>query len=206
MNKYVWPVLVACVVLGVTGMLVFRHVKFRSPEVEQVMQLQESMVKKSNEKYPGMSKQQAIQAVVTDTIRDVIANQKDEHKKYEFLVGGFFGFYQVNTRARYDYCKERGVDISSFVQEFEKRNQKEYEQALKFAQQLGFDVEKTYNVLAEAHRNTIEHDMQDIAAATKGTEKSACQLMALQAPRFADFLYIGTRQPDLYKVLFVDKH
>ncbi len=137
---------------------------------------------------------------------DELAKIPDGRKKLDAAANQFLGFYLVNARTRPEYCSSLGVAIPTFVNEFDKINQRELKSARKIqATSPEPDEEKFYQLVKASMLKTITFAMKDQASQLKITEKELCQAFESSAIEVASSFRFSVLMPSQSKVLIEAK-
>lgn len=160
-------------------------------------ELKDNAVKKR----PDVSVSEAVRLEAVEQASAKISGEPDKNKRLISAVGNFMGFYLVNTRERLNYCHENGVDISSFVHEFERVNESEYEKAKGILAGTPYSEERLYVELQSQFRGLIAQDMKDMASAQGGSVEGACKFLEDNGREFAEKMHILKIQPVVYQTL-----
>jgi hypothetical protein len=204
MKTGLWALLVAvCGLAMIVGGHFYQQsvAESQNPNEQALNQIKTAALRKN----PDAPVAEAMRLEGNSIIKQVVDNEKDSAKRTRFLTESFFGFYMVNTRSRFSFCQEQGVDIHAYVDAFAKVNAAEYAKAQELAKQIAFDPEAMVQSIAPQLNKTIAQDMTDIAAGASLSIKAACTLFVTNANQFAEAMYIGKRQPEMAKALFADK-
>lgn len=123
----------------------------------------------------------------------------DERKRQ--AAGIFMGFWQINMRARVDFCRERGFDISDFTDAFSRINSKPYGRAVMILEAAGLDEDKLFKPMERQLKTAVTQDMRDIASKTFTSLDGACRLIAKKSNAISDYLQFKSLQPQVYATL-----
>jgi hypothetical protein len=113
----------------------------------------------------------------------------------------FIGYYLINTRGRAEYCQERGVDVSAFVDEFARLHRPQYDRAAALLEAKRVTVEKIWSITRGAMERPLKHDMGSYGPPPRPGQPSACEELAKRAKFFARKLDLRERQPDVHSAL-----
>jgi hypothetical protein len=100
----------------------------------------------------------------------------DSESRARTAAGLFFGSYFMNTRARPEYCRKRGVDLAPFVAAYERAHTAELTRAREILSRANIDPESMVPKLQGQFVALIEQDMKDFAAGAQIQPESACEL------------------------------
>ena len=165
-----------------------------------VNQLREEAIR-ANPEAPA----EAMKEAAGKHMAEQLASQSgDKAKQASTAADQFWGFFLVNTRTRFDYCKEQGVDISSFVKAFERIHGKEVARASAIYAREGADIDKIYGMLKVTNRKVIEDDMQGMAKTHNTNLREVCRAFAENGQEIADEMQLSKAHPVLHQVLLRD--
>ena len=88
----------------------------------------------------------------------------------------FFGAYIMNTRARPEYCRQRGVDLRPFVAAYEEVHRAELTRARAIFAEAGMNPETLAPTLQAQFVGMVEQDMKDFAAGAQVPLENTCKL------------------------------
>lgn len=164
----------------------------------------ENLIKKTEEeavkKHPGDSVYEAIQKEAESKAKS-LASEPDVTKRSLSAASMFYGFYFLNTRARPGFCRIIGVDISSFVKEFERIHIDELSKAKAILTRSKMSEAKLYSLVESQQRHFVDDDMKKMAISNHISEKQACQLIEQRAEIIANEMHISKVSNDIYSVL-----
>lgn len=152
-------------------------------------------------KHPGVTQSEAMQREASAQMSSNLAAQSNERKRLETAAGNFLGFYLVNVRERELYCRERGVDIGSFVTAFQRDHATELSKARAALAGSTFAEDELYKRLKPQLAAVITQDMHDIAAQNKISDKQACELVAENGAALAAEMHLSKAQPAVHRAL-----
>lgn len=198
-------VLVANVVAAIFGVVVLTQMWFEEAKVASV------------EKYRDQRRQDAL--VATSSLQDVakkdasgkaVASKPaspsaESTKQASSAANQFWRYFWVNTRTRFDYCKEQGVDISAFTRAFEHLHRDDVKRASAISAREGADEEKIYSLLKSEHRKVIEDDMLGIARANNTDLREVCRSLAEHGLEAADAMQLAKVNPDIHQALVTNQ-
>jgi hypothetical protein len=127
---------------------------------------------------------------------------KSRDEKLNLAAQVFLGFWMINGDARADLCKRSGVDLSLFVEKFERRNQRQHAKALAYLEAAGLKEERLYksrrsDLMQKLRMQILYLDGSGTAMSTS----SACQLMIVEAEKYLGKLNFSILEPNLNQVL-----
>jgi len=122
-----------------------------------------------------------------------------------FAAGRFLGFYTLNGRTTGDVCRAEGVDLSAYVQAFQRKHDAEYERADKIMVASGFSTAEMA-AATDANRGRLEEkvrqSMQDLAGALhKTTVAEGCAYIAAHVSDAVAGQSFAQQNPEIEAVL-----
>lgn len=147
----------------------------REPTAEELGEEFDEMQARAEQAHPDMAKTDALKQLATDESAKTFATLTGTQQA-QTAAGMFWGFYWVNTKARVDYCDQRGVDISPFTVEFERSHAAELSRASAIYSAAGENpLEHLPKVLPQLAK-AVEQDMIDVTAGAQVPLDQACEL------------------------------
>lgn len=134
----------------------------------------------------------------TQTARE-LANTSNPELRAAKAASIFMGFYLVNVRARLEYCRQKGVDISGFSASFASAWRPAHAKALEVLARSGIDEEKLWRETRGVLMNSVAIDMSSIGY-VRGY-KSACDVVNAKAQFIIDNLDINKKAPEAMRIL-----
>lgn len=126
-------------------------------------------------------------------------------KKADTAAGQFIGYYFVNVRTRYDYCKGIGVDIGSYVKAFKANNATLYEKSRVIHGRSPYTADKveleSYRMLLPTMQKTIVDAMGDMAKQSNISEVEVCKAFSDNGEELANEMMLEKVSPALYKAM-----
>ncbi|MEO5625623.1 MAG: hypothetical protein ABIQ70_06430 [Dokdonella sp.] len=158
------------------------------------------------EKHPDLQVSEAVQLEAVAAASRAIKVANDDRTSIATAASTFIGFYLVNDRERPRFCRELGVDISSFVSPFEREHQAELTKARTVLSAIpDASEERLYALLQPQLRKVIDQDMKDISTKSSTSLKGACEVVAAGGAAIAEKMQISKIQPDVYAALMNSK-
>jgi hypothetical protein len=118
----------------------------------------------------------------------------------------FWGFFFVNTRSRPQFCKELGMDISPFVEEFQRMHSAEFAKAHSiYKRDSKITSDELYVKLEPQLRKTVEIDMDSIAKREKLSILDICGIFATHGALIAKEMPLSKMQPAVHKALMASR-
>ena len=102
----------------------------------------------------------------------------------------FWGFYFVNTKTRVDYCDERNVDLTPFVQAFTKEHARDHSAAEAVFRKAGMDPNTLVEQVGSELRKNVDQDMIDLATNEQVPVDQTCSLLNEHAEEFAKIIQL----------------
>jgi hypothetical protein len=169
-------IIAAIAIVG--GILVYEAMKpepLRAPTEAEVKAQMDKLRAEAAKQHPGMPQSDAMKA---EAIRQGSAMLQKGNAETRALTaaGLFFGSYFMNTRARPEYCRKRGVDLAPFVAAYERAHGTELTRAREILARADIDPESMAPKLQAEFVTVVEQDMKDFAAGAQVQPESACEL------------------------------
>ncbi len=131
--------------------------------------------------------------------------QKSGNQKANEAAGQFIGFYMINVRTRHDYCKDLGVDISTYTKAFAAEHEALYAKSRTILGRGPYSPDKiedmTYEQLQPILQKTISEGMATLAKQNKVTEKDICQGYSDKGAELASEMHLSKVNPALYQAM-----
>ena len=127
--------------------------------------------------------------------------EQDPAKRARMAAEMFWGFYYLNTRARYDYCKEKGVDIVKFTRAFSGAHIDALNKARAIYAKAGANEYKLYDDMQRELKRMVVADQMQLANMNGQSVEESCEWTAKNADKLVDALDFTKMQPEVYKVL-----
>lgn len=147
----------------------------------------------------------ALQEVAIKKAEENINSQASPLKKRQAALSTFMGFYLVNHRTRSNFCKNLGVNISTFSNKFKILHQSEMGLSKQLVFKKAGDVEKLYKILKPQLEKLIQQNMADISSAYDVTLSGACELIEKNGITFAEEMTLSKIQPAVYQAIHDEK-
>lgn len=202
-----WRYIALCVVAGIASVAGFQYayvagigaaINTPSAKLEgEVAKLEREAAKK----HPGVSRTQGLALVAAEKASqelNAIADPKERSFKAAQI---FLGYYQINARARAEYCQKQGADISPFVTAFTQQYSREYRLASEILLKRGVDPDKAYRQVQDAMQRLITTEMQTLGGFS-ASHKKVCESFARQPGFYLNQIDLQRRQPDVYRYLW----
>jgi len=145
----------------------------------------------------------AFQEIASRKAEENINSQRYSLKKRQTAISTFMGFYLINYRTRSIFCKNQGVDISTFSNKFKALHKTELSLSKELVFKKQSDIEKLYKILKPQADKIIEQDMLDLSKAYEVTLRGACELLEQNGVAFAKEMNLLKIQPSVYKAIHV---
>jgi hypothetical protein len=169
---------IIAIIAVVGGILVYEAIKpepLRPPTEAGVKAQMDRLRADAAKKHPGMSQSDAMKEEAAEQASAML-QKGDAESRARTAAGLFFGSYFMNTRARPEYCRKRGVNLAPFVAAYERAHGAELARARKILARAGIDPESMAPRLQAEFMTVIEQDMKDFAAGAQVQPDSACEL------------------------------
>jgi hypothetical protein len=125
--------------------------------------------------HPGMAQSDAMKEVAVRQARESLG-KGDATSRSRTAASIFFGAYIMNTRARPEYCRQRGVDLRPFVAAYEEVHRAELTRARAIFAEAGMNPETLAPTLQAQFVGMVEQDMKDFAAGAQVPLENTCRL------------------------------
>ncbi len=155
----------------------------------------------AREAYPDDHESVALQKAAVKSLEENLNSKASDEEKLQTAAGSFFGFYLVNYRQRTDYCKDQGVDITSFANAFKQAHTNEFAIAEKALSTTTADLDELFATIQPQIVSVIEQDMEYIASENDMSIADACQLISDHADVLVPEMHMSVIQPAVHKVL-----
>jgi hypothetical protein len=162
----------------VGGILAYEAIKpepLRAPTEAEVKARMDELRAEAAKKHPTMPQSDAMKAEATRQASAMLQTG-DAESRARTAAGLFFGSYFMNTRARPEYCRKRGVDLAPFVAAYERAHGTELTRAHEILARAGIDPESMAPKLQAEFLTVVEQDMKDFAAGAQVPPENACAL------------------------------
>ncbi len=155
----------------------------------------DGMRAEAEKKNPSMAKTDALKAYVAAESAKQFDDMGARERAFS-AANMFWGFHYMNVRARADYCRQRGVDLTPFVTAFQAAHRVEHEksQALFAAARVNpQDEEAKVRDVIMGH---VEQDMKDVAQGAQVPLEQTCDLFNQNAEQLAAFIQLPPHVKD----------
>lgn len=105
--------------------------------------------------HPGMAQSDAMKEVAVRQARESLG-KGDALSRSRTAAGIFFGSYFMNTRARPEYCRQRGVDLQPFVTVYEEVHRAELTRARSIFAEAGMNPDSLAPALQSQFVGMVE--------------------------------------------------
>lgn len=167
---------------------------------EQQMDAMRSQAAAENPNNPT----EALQEKLLKKSQEELAKKSGDQKADE-AAGQYLGFYLINVRTRYEYCKAFGVNITPYVTAFKADNEALYQKSREIHARTAYSPDKIENELykqvATSFHKTVSDDMQATAKEYKMTTKEVCLAFSSNAQELAKAMSLANVNPALYKAM-----
>lgn len=159
----------------------------------------EEMKREAKATYPNKPTAIALSDLASvQTARD-LANTQDPDLRAAKAASIFMGFYLVNVRARLEYCRQKGVDISTFSSSFASAWRPAHGKAVEVLARSGIDEEQIWKQTRGVLMSAVAIDMGSIGFVPG--YKSACDVVNAKAQLIIDKLDINKKAPEAMRIL-----
>ncbi|MFM0143511.1 hypothetical protein [Paraburkholderia sp. RL18-085-BIA-A] len=126
-------------------------------------------------------------------------------QKADEAAGQFLGYYLANVRARANYCRSQGVDITPFVEAFRQHNATFYEQSRVIHARGPYSAdaleEMLYRQMGPAMEQAVRATTEDAAARQNVSVVVVCQSLAASPVEAVDVLDLSRVHPALIQAM-----
>jgi hypothetical protein len=147
----------------------------RPPTTADVKVQIDALKAEATRRHPGMAQSDAMKQVAIRQARESLGTG-DALNRSRNAAGIFFGAYFMNTRARPEYCRQRGVDLRPFVTAYEEVHRAELARARAVFLEAGMDPETLAPALQGQFVGMVEQDMKDFASGAQVPLENTCAL------------------------------
>ncbi|MBD9470196.1 hypothetical protein [Pseudoxanthomonas sp. PXM01] len=156
---------------------------------EQLQASVDSMRAKAEASNPDMAKTDALKAYVATESAKQFDDMGARERAFS-AASMFWGFDYMNVRARADYCRQRGVDLTPFVTAFLATHRLERERSRAVAAAEGVDLDQQEAKVREVIMGQVEQDMKDVALGAQIPVEKTCDLFNENAEQLAAFIQL----------------
>lgn len=147
---------------------------------------------KAQKDYPNLSYTEANRQESIRQANAALTGATSQLERAQNAAGTFLGFYFGNTRARSEFCKNLGVDISKFLQGFNGAFKAEYDKAILIIGRDGVTAPQVWEASRDQLLSFTAKNMVDLAQRQHMSTADVCR----QVEQMAD--YQIKRQTDLF--------
>lgn len=134
---------------------------------------------------------------------EMLRAESDPKMRLTLAATMFLGFFLVNTKERSAFCREQGIDISSFVSAFKRHHSGELARVRSVLASAKIRGDSVHRITRPQLRQVAEQDMNAMASLYSTSPKGACQWLAANAEVFAAGMHISKSAPVVYQVLML---
>lgn len=145
--------------------------------------------------------EQLYQKILEKTAKEFTSMSTKE--KFEESTNQFWGFYFINTRARKQFCLDRGVDISLFSDAFKKIHETEFTRASSVYEIRGISPDDLWRVVkkSDSYWDMLELDMNSYVESGVSPKDFCSFLSTSDALALVDEMHYSKRAPQQWKIL-----
>ncbi|BFM48511.1 hypothetical protein [Marinomonas sp. THO17] len=136
----------------------------------------DQMIREAKEAYPSVPEAVAIKKLSVEMSENILNSQTSKIGKQKKAADVFLGFY-LSARYKDEYCRDLGVDISSFSSLFNKLHAKEYAKAIDVQEYSTSEIDDLYRKIKPQMNKVIILSMQHDAAEAGLSIAQVCQVM-----------------------------
>ncbi len=152
-------------------------------------------------KRPGTPDPVAQSKNALEKIAAAMEAEQDPAKRARIAADVFWGYYYLNTRARRDFCQEKGVDITKFTRAINGTQLDALNKARAIYAKAGADEFKLYESMQAELKTMVAQDQAYVAEQTRQSVAESCQWAAIHADKLAEMMDFAKLQPEVYKAL-----
>lgn len=171
---------------------------FRSTSSELESQFEE-MKREAKATFPNKPTAIALSDLASSQSARDLASTRDPELRAAKAASIFMGFYLVNTRARLEYCRQKGVDISDFSASFASAWRPAHAKAVEVLARSGLDEEAIWKQARSVLMSAVTIDMGAIGHVPGF--KSTCDVVNKKAQLIIDKLDINKKAPEAMRIL-----
>jgi len=172
--KYIFAAFAGLIGIGFTAQVVAGNWELERPVLE-ASSVYGKMDDQTWKTYPNEVPVAALAKFSHDQVSKQMSAAKDDAASRKTAAAIFIGYYLESTRARAALCASNGVDISSFVHDFESRHADLHAQAVKLLSDVGED--RIYDALKRPMIERVGYEMLYIHGETMGLKQSCQELV-----------------------------
>ncbi len=174
-NAGITLIAVAGLVIGLIAYDLLKPDPIRAPTVAEVRAEADNLRTEAAKAHPNMAPSDAMKEVSVQRTREALS-KGDPEDRAKTAASVFFGAYYMNTRARPEYCRKRGVDLSPFVTAYNETHRAELERARAIFVEGGLDPEMLAPALQAEFLTMVDQDMKDFASGAQVPLDNVCML------------------------------
>jgi hypothetical protein len=157
---------------------------------EAISRQMDDLRERAKREHPDLPPTDALKAVTAaESARKLAAQSGDQ--RANTAADMFWGFYWINTKARVEYCAERGVDLAPFASAFQKHHDAELQRAKSIYSAAGIDPQSALRTVQPELTKVVVQDMKDVAAGAKVPLEQTCALFNANAEQFAQLIELS---------------
>lgn len=164
---------------AVAGLLAYNALKpdrtLQPPTDAKVSAQLDQLRQDAARNHPDMAQSDAMKLEANQLASKMI-QQGDAGERARTAAGLFFGGYYMNTRARAEYCRQRGVDLAPFVKAYEAANREDFARASAILARYRITPEALIPALQTQFVKVVDQDMKDFASGAQVDLDSVCPL------------------------------
>lgn len=140
---------------------------------------------------------------VMEETKKRLSTTTNQLEKLNTVTYQFYGFYFMNTRARFDYCEGLGIRITTFVNAFKSSHKNELEKADAVFHEQNISKEKLWSIISNtsSFKNTLELDMESAENQGVSKEEFCVYLASEDSIDLVNEMHFSKRATDQWKIL-----
>lgn len=155
---------------------------------------------RADSEHPEMAKTDALRQVAADDAAKKLATQTGTQQA-NTAADMFWGFYLMNSKARVEYCAQRGVDLTPFMTAFNKEHGAELARATAVYAAAKVEPGTYFSKVLPELRKVVDQDMIDVTTGAQVPLDQACVLFNENAEQLAKLIQMP---PHVKKALMSD--
>lgn len=172
-NAGITLIAVAGLVVGLIAYDLLKPDPIRAPTVAEVTAEADKLRAEAAKAHPNMVPSDAMKEVSAQRTHEALS-RGDREDRARTAASVFFGAFYMNTRARPEYCRKRGVDLSPFVAAYNEAHRAELERARAIFLKGGLDPDMLAPALRAEFLTMVDQDMKDFAAGAQVPLDQVC--------------------------------
>ncbi|MCV2401729.1 hypothetical protein OFY17_02415 [Marinomonas sp. C2222] len=174
--------------------------KLSYDDSEERDQFQE-LVGEAQEKYPDDNEIVALTKLAEEKSSNYFESNASLRDKQAKAADIFFGYYLINVKAREDFCKGIGIDISHFTYLFKASVNREFLIAKAIRKYTPYEINQLYIQSRPSIDALVKKDMESLSSRNNLSIKDGCRYLINKGKDIVEFIHISNVNPNVYEVL-----